>query len=323
LIKRPGSAETTDCVKPASSDPGPSPTLSAPRPWWFVSTGSPPRDRPPIRLSDSEKVLAARVVRQTQLGNLRIPQIPDVAARVIAMLVKPEAEAGEVARLIHEDQQLAADVIAFSNSSLFAGATKNTNIPQAIGRVGFRRTRSLIFAASLRAVVYGGSELARAEAMWRHACGAAAIASRIAENLRQNADDLYLAGLFHDVGKPVVLSVLDTIAMRSRSAALRPELVDHMLVTHQGRVGIEVGRHWKLPEQAIAAIACHDDAGGTTLSKAQAIVAIANNACFRLNLGETDDGRPIAGPAALDALGATEADLPRLLEGVRDAATVG
>jgi putative nucleotidyltransferase with HDIG domain len=298
--------------KPNEPDAG----TVAMRPWWVASaelvTNLPPACEP----TDQERILSSRVERQTALGHFRIPQIPEVAARAMAMLAKADADTTDISRLIHEDQQLAADVIAFSNSSLFTGTLKTTNIPQAINRVGFRRTRSLIFAASLRAVIYSGCEVERAETLWRHSCGCAAIAARIAQNLRFNADDSYLAGLFHDVGKTVVLSLLDTIAVRSQQLPLRPVFVEYVLAQHHERVGSEVARHWKLPDHVQQAIRSHTESPGVQLTSGQAIVALANNACKRLGVGETDDGQPIAGPAVLEALGAEEKDLAQLLEGV-------
>jgi putative nucleotidyltransferase with HDIG domain len=291
----------------------------ATRSWWTAPDGVVPPSLDLRLASEHERILASRVERQTTVGHFRIPQIPEVAARAMGLLAKPDADTNEISKVIHEDQQLAADMIAFSNSSLFAGATKTTNIPQAINRVGFRRTRSLIFAASLRALVYSGSEVARAERLWRHAIGCGAIAARIAENVRFSADDAYLAGLFHDVGKTVVLSVLDTIAVRAQKLPLRPEFVEHVLTTHHERVGAEVAKHWVLPAHVQEAVALHSE-NGRELTLGGAVVALANNCCHRLQIGETEDGRAIAGPCILGAFGAEERDLPQILDGVLDAA---
>ena len=155
--------------------------------------------------------------------------------------------------------------------------------------------------------------------LWRHACGCGGIAAQIAKNVRENPDDLYLAGLFHDVGKTVVLSLLDTIAVRSRQAALRPEFVDLVLAEHHQMAGREVVKRWELPEQVAEAVRCHTETPGVTLTRVQAIVALANNCCRRLEIGVVDDGRPIAGPGILAAFGAAEIDVPAMVEGVPEA----
>src|SRR5688572_13369226 len=164
--------------------------------WWSARSPRRAERIAPFEPTEQEERLASRVDRHTRLGHFRIPQVPRIATEAIALLALPDADPAPISRLIHHDQQLAADVIAFANSAVFAGTAKVTNIPEAIMRVGMRRTRSLIFAASLRAVVYSGCELKRAELLWRHACGCAAIAARIAQNIGRVHDDLYLAGLF-------------------------------------------------------------------------------------------------------------------------------
>jgi putative nucleotidyltransferase with HDIG domain len=304
----------TSPSKPSAPEQGAVATLA----WWTSPGGLAAGARAAFQATQQEQILATRVEKQTTLGHFRIPQIPEVAARAVALLAQQDVDANDVSRLIHQDQQLAADVIAFSNSSLFAGTRKTTNIPDAINRVGFRRTRSLIFAASLRSVIYGGCEVARAEELWRHSVGCASFAARIAHNVRQSADDAYLAGLFHDVGKTVVLSVLDTIALRAQQLPLRTDFVEHMLACHHERVGAEVARHWNLPEHVCDAIRNHTADHDGPVSIGQAIVCLANNVCRRLNVGEQDDGRPIASKAVLAALGAEERDLPQLLDGVRE-----
>jgi putative nucleotidyltransferase with HDIG domain len=303
-------------MKPIGSPAAAAASSAGAAPWWSAPEIAPDLELTPFEPSEQELRLASRVERHTRLGHFRIPQVPRVATEAIALLALPDADPADISRLIHRDQQLAADAIAFANSALFAGTAKATNIPEAIMRVGLRRTRSLVFAASLRAVVYSGCEIERAELLWRHACGCAAIAARIAQNVGRGHDDLYLAGLFHDVGKTVVLSLLDAIALRSQHRSLRAEFVDDVLEAHHERVGTEVAIHWNLPDEVVDVIQCHTEAGDRPLSVPQAIVTLANNACYRLGVGVDDDGRPIAGPIVLRALGAGQDDLERILDGV-------
>ncbi len=287
--------------------------------WWVPTVA--PRPEPELDLppTDAETLLASRVERNTRLGHFRIPQIPAVAAEAMALLAQPDADPADISAIIHRDQQLAGDIMRFANSALFAGSTSVTNLPQAILRVGFRRARSLIFAASLRAVVYSGSEVARAERLWEHSVGCAAIASRLARNVRRDPDDLYLAGLFHDVGKSVVLALLDTLAMRSQHKGLRVHFVDQVIAEHHERVGAELAIQWNLPDEVVDCIQRHTEADQTPLTPAQAVVTLANNCCHRLAIGCEDDGRAIAGPLVQRALQITDDDLPAVLDGVLEA----
>jgi putative nucleotidyltransferase with HDIG domain len=288
------------------------------RPWWAMREPRTGKPAEPV-LTDAEHLICLRVGRRANEGDFHVPSMPAIAAEAVALLSTAEPEAEQVARLVQRDQQLAADVIFFANSSLFAGVMKVTNIPQAIARVGFHQARTLILASGLRRLVFSGCELDRAERLWRHSLGCAAIAACIAKNLRCNPNDAYLAGLFHDVGKAVALSLLDPGVLKSKSAPLSPDFVEHVIELYHEGLGVAVATQWRLPDHVIDVIRRHTEKDAATLTKPQAIVALADNACRRLNIGVKDDGRPIAGRVILDALGAELEDMGQVLDGVRSA----
>ena len=91
---------------------------------------------------------------------------------------------------------------------------------------------------------------------------------------------------------------------------------------HEG-LGAAVASQWRLPDHVIDAIRRHTEKEAAQFTKPQAIVALADNACRRLTIGVTDDGRPIAGRTILEALGAELEDMGRLLDGVRTVAEPG
>jgi putative nucleotidyltransferase with HDIG domain len=302
----------------SSRDAGRVRTTGPRAPWWSAPDPAPDVARSVPELTDDEHMICLRLGRRVTQGDFQVPSIPVVAAEAVALLDQPNPESQQISRLIARDQQLAADVVSFANSALFAGVMKVSNIPQAVARVGFKRTRNLILASSLRGLIYGKCELAIAENLWRHSIGCAMIAARIARNWRCHPDDAYLAGLFHDVGKTVVLALINGAVLKSKGSALRTEFVQHTLDLYHEGVGVAVTTQWKLPEHVVEAIRRHTETESVKLTRPQAIVALANNVCHRLKVGETDDGRPIAAPVTLEALGATESDLPQLLEGVKE-----
>jgi putative nucleotidyltransferase with HDIG domain len=290
----------------------------APRaPWWVARNPAPQGPKPELDLTDEEHLLCLRVGQRANLGDFHIPSIPLVAAEAVAVLNHADPDPRRISKLIQRDHQLAADVVSFANSALFAGVMPVTNIPQAIARVGFHRTRNLILASSLRGLILGACEAGRAERLWRHSLGCASISSRIARNLRSAPDDAYLAGLFHDVGKAVVLSILSNAALKSKTPR-RAEFVDHVVELYHEGVGVAVTTQWRLPDHVVKAIQKHTESANTALTKPQAIIALSDNVCHRLNLGVADDGRPIASEATLEALGVRPEDLSQIFEGVLD-----
>jgi putative nucleotidyltransferase with HDIG domain len=286
------------------------------RPWWAVREVKTGRTSE-IDLTDAEHLICLRLGRRANEGAFRIPSMPVIAAEAVRLLSSAEPDAQQIARMIQKDQQLAADVLFFANSSLFAGVMRVTNIPQAITRVGFHRARSLIMASSLRQLILNSVDIKRAERLWRHSVGCGSIAACIAKNLRCDPNDSYLGGLFHDVGKSVALSLLDPSILKTKFTELRPEFVDHVIELYHEGLGAAVTTQWRLPEHVIDVVRRHTEKETTKFTKAQAIVTLADNCCRRLNIGVLDDGRPIACRATLEALGCEMDDLGQVLDGVQ------
>ncbi|HYC78937.1 MAG TPA: HDOD domain-containing protein [Planctomycetota bacterium] len=289
--------------------------------WWSpkpADAGQPPPPPPTLQ----ESALAARLERLVALGRFSIPQVPPVVVDAMNLLARPDSAIKDIADVVARDQRLAADMLSFSNSSLFAGAAKATNLTQALMRIGFRRARGVVLSACLKGAVYSGVEIRRAERLWRHACCTAAAASRIAANAGLDPDDLYVCGLFHDVGKIVVLSLVDDLAVRATPSPLSSATLEALIETHHERTGAEVALQWSLPDDVVDVVQNHDADGGERLSAAQAAVAIADRCCRRLGAGaadfESDDGGPVAGEDALRALGADPERPDAALEGVRE-----
>jgi putative nucleotidyltransferase with HDIG domain len=284
-------------------------------PWWEPGDRAPTAPPEPVDLTDDEHLICLRLGKRAVEGDFAVPSIPLVAAETLALLNRAEPDPKQVAKHIARDQQIAADVISFANSALFAGVMEVTNIPQAVARVGFARTRNLVLASSLRGLIFSGANRQRAEDLWHHSIACAGVASIIARNLREHPDDGYLAGLFHDVGKSIVLSLLE--AATRKSEPCRPEFIDHVVELYHEGVGVLVTTEWKLPQHVVNAIRKHTERDGVRLTKAQAITALADNVCHRLHLGAKDDGRPIARATTLEVLGASPADLGQVLDGIR------
>jgi putative nucleotidyltransferase with HDIG domain len=287
--------------------------------WWEPRADSAPEPPPP---SELELALADRVERRIACGRFEIPQVPAMAIEAMTLLGRADVEIAAVADVVSRDQRLAADLLSFANSALFTGAATAANIPQALMRVGCRRARSLILSACLKGAVYSGAELARAQRLWRHSCAVAAAAGRIARNIGLNADDLYVGGLFHDVGKIVVLKIVDDVVLRSQARDLRRTFLDELIDRFHETVGAEIVLAWGLPDEIVDVVQHHDEAKRDQLTMAQAVVAVADHCCTRLGVAasesEVDDRRPVAGLVALKAFGVTADAMSRLLDGVRE-----
>jgi putative nucleotidyltransferase with HDIG domain len=288
-------------------------------PWWDRRP-SPEAASP--EFNAAEVAMAERITRRVAEGRFTIPQIPATAIEAMNLLARTDSDLAQISKVVSRDQRLAADLLATANSAMFGGEQKATNLPQALMRVGFRRARGVLLSACLKGAMYGGVHQKRAERLWRHSCAAAVACARIARNLGLNADDLYLCGLFHDVGKIVVLAVFEDETKKEPTTTVRPSVLDELVERLHEQAGAEVAMQWDLPDDIVDVVERHREAGAHVLSKAQAVAALADACCRRLGAGaadgERDDDAPIVGGIALAALGVEADRLPLLLDGVKE-----
>ncbi|MBI5558263.1 MAG: HDOD domain-containing protein [Deltaproteobacteria bacterium] len=151
-----------------------------------------------------QAVAKAKICRRIQ-NETDLAINPVVAARLASFLVGNCEDTRKFADLISCDPMLAARVIQHANSSFYRRTNTVNSVPHAMVTMGIKNLQELIAAETMKVVreeeVFGGySQLA--SSFWLHSV----VVGRIAELLRDTIrismpDDVYLAGLFHDLGK--------------------------------------------------------------------------------------------------------------------------
>lgn len=221
-----------------------------------------------------------------------IPTLPDLVVRIIELLNSPETEPEELEHHIRHDQVLVAKLLGIVNSPFYATNRKITTVADAVMVLGFRGVRSLVMATSTAPFlardfsVYGHTE----RGLWSHALATGTAARTLAKECRLGlgaAEELFVAGLLHDVGKLLVLPYLNeagvtTLGADEDACAIEADWIglDHT------EAGALVTAKWNLSEDLQAIIkAHHDDPTQTERSKEATIVCIANAIAKELGHG--------------------------------------
>jgi len=150
------------------------------------------------------------------------PDVPDVDALVAAhgelsamagilskvqtLLRRDDTTTSDVAELLKLDPGIAQRLVRVSNSVFFRRGVSCHSLEDALIRIGFAEIKEVVslvvgsamFARPLHA--YGRSAMK----VWHEAAGVAVCASTIAEDLGEDSDISYTAGLFHTAGRPVI-----------------------------------------------------------------------------------------------------------------------
>ena len=202
--------------------------------------------------SDIEKRIRARM--------LELPILPEVAVETLHLCGRQDADANQIASILHRDQALAGNVMRVANSPLFGATVEITSLQQAISRVGLRRIKEVVLSVATNATVF------EAPAAWRSCVVdlprlsllSGFYATHVARACHADEDTAFLAGFLHDMGWSVVMFLLQKLEAQQRQK-LDVSVVQAAGNLFHAEVGAELARSWSVSEDAVTAIRHHED----------------------------------------------------------------
>ena len=161
--------------------------------------------------------LRGRLLARMKAGALELPLLPRVAMDVLRMTTSESSSAEELAEVLHRDQSMTAHVLRVVNSPLYRTRSPIDSLPQALNRLGFGMIREIAMVIACKQRVFRardfGPEVYRS---FRHSLGTALFAQEIARAIHVDAEEAFLAGLLHDIGRPVLLQAVADLHAESR-----------------------------------------------------------------------------------------------------------
>jgi len=211
--------------------------------------------------------------------SLEIPMVPDVAGQLLSLQSDGDLSNLEVAGLIGRDQALSAQVLQIANSPAMGG-NHVQDLDRCVSVLGFEMIRAVAVGVAMSDAVYrvpGYEEEARE--LRFHSEQVAAQAAMMARCCKgESAGDLYMAGLFHDVGKLVVYLNLSRLRAHTRGGRPTTLLVRKLVDELHPVLGTTFAEMRDLPEMLRWTIGYHH-APGLTPGRVQtgvALVALAD-----------------------------------------------
>jgi putative nucleotidyltransferase with HDIG domain len=194
-----------------------------------------------------------------------LPTPPTVVAAVMGLTANLNTEVARLTRTLLTDQALTAKVLRLSNSPFYGRSRSISSLDEAIMILGFDTIRSLVVATSTYTMFKRGESGDLEDALWHHslavATGAHIVARRIGKG---HSEEIFLAGLLHDIGILVLLkrmpedfrAILDAEAT---AAIPRIELERVRLGFTHADLGTLVLEQWNFPKVLSDAVRCHHD----------------------------------------------------------------
>jgi putative nucleotidyltransferase with HDIG domain len=261
----------------------------------------------------SDRLAAKREVKRIK----NLPTLPGVVTKISRLVENPDTSAAEVGRLIAQDQVLSAKVLRMANSAFFGMSRKISSIAQALMILGFDVVKGLVLTSSVFDMIQKSMA-----GLWEHSIGCAAAAGAVAEALgRDDAEEILVAGLLHDLGKVVLaLNLPDDLKLildRARSDRLCfHEAEAAVLDFNHGEIGLWLAEHWNLPDSLAEPMRLHHNPErAVSHPEVTAVVHIADSIIHGWGYGYAGDALvPPISQAAWDLLGLKTDDLKTILD---------
>jgi putative nucleotidyltransferase with HDIG domain len=218
-----------------------------------------------------------------------LPAMPVIAQKLLALPLDTDEGEAQLLKLIAQDPQISAKIIGLSNTSLFGAPGKITSVSDAAMRLGLTRVKSVaIGIATMSALTKMPEGKLKATDLWTHSMAIAiamrVIARHMPARVRPMDDQIFLAGLLHDIGYNA-LSYLDTDAsnllhekLSTADGSSLLQIETELLGIHHGEIGAQLGIHWSLPEEIVAVMRYHHTPEAPDAEIGQPLVSLVNYA---------------------------------------------
>lgn len=199
--------------------------------------------------------------------SLRLPSPSTVLSRLLKMLAEDRSSVFELAEVILEDPGLTARILRVANSPFYNFSNKIVTVSHAIALLGCQSIRILCAGESFMAIFphRKGSFTTLYQNYCQHSLATALLAKILAEEMAFEIDSekVFIAGLLHDIGKPVLwYNFLDQASvyhdLRSRGFPEREAESLAYGVDHT-EAGAWVAGEWGLDSEFAKAMAHHHE----------------------------------------------------------------
>ncbi len=265
---------------------------------------------------DLEELLLP-ILEELGKSDLAIPLLPHVAGQMLLLLNDPNANADSLEKLLQQDQALASQVMRIANSPAYLPRVPIESLHQAIAWVGLNLVASTVLSVSTQSGVFNvkGYET-EVKGLWQHSLAAGLYGKAIAGQMGLSAENAFLCGLLHALGKPFVIHTVNNY--RKEAETLLPWSVMLTVLKESSiEVGTTLAAVWQLPGAVQETILLHQDHAyhlGTSPLKGAPITCLAIHlAEYLYDPSIIEEGTLRALPV-VQALQVTENEMNALLE---------
>jgi putative nucleotidyltransferase with HDIG domain len=279
---------------------------------------------PPDKNKKTETVASKPLSLRDALKNLNVlPVMPLIAQKLLALNTDSDAGERQLLVLVEQDPQILARTIALANSPTLGASNKRiSSVKEAAMLLGIKKIKSVATCIAISALKtpppIGKLKL---QDLWLHNLGVTftmlAISKFMPRNIRPEEDQIFLAGMLHDIGYLALAYIdpkrSDELQNALAAAPEKParEIEQALMDICHDELGAELARQWKLPEDIVAILRHHHNPDAAPNHLLARMVYIAEKILPSLGMPEYVD--PEVSEADWQALGISPEDSEAIL----------
>jgi HD-like signal output (HDOD) protein len=196
----------------------------------------------------------ASIFEQTQ----ELPHIPRVVQELMQSFQDDDIDVDEISKKVAMDQALTAKVLRLANSAHYGASRSIANTNDAIVVLGFNTLRTMVLASGVTSS-FKSPEGFDMNGFWKQSFAIGALSKWIANYIPNcEAETAFTCGMLNSIGSLLIRIVLPSEAKSIDEAEIlggkRYSLERGQLGFDGAKVGAELAKRWKFPDEMQAAI---------------------------------------------------------------------
>ncbi|HDY7698167.1 TPA: HDOD domain-containing protein [Vibrio vulnificus] len=199
-----------------------------------------------------------------------LPRIESVLQELLEMVNRDNFDFSELSKKLAMDQVLSARLLRMANSAHFVGNKPLSNLNEAVIRVGSGAVRTLV-SSSILYSAFPKIETLNIKDYWANTFEVAMIASKLADQAKLDANEVFTTGVLHNIGELMIHSLVpeQAIEISNKIAEGQSPLSAQreVLGTDATELGAKLAEAWKFPPEMKDAIENINHPGKAKIAK--------------------------------------------------------
>ena len=205
-----------------------------------------PSEASPSSVNDIRKTIDRK--------NIKLPEIPSIVYELNDIIADPFSSADDIAGVVSKSPSLASLLLRLVNSAFYGFPSKIDSIARAVTIIGSKEISALGMGISTMKLFREiPRTLVDVQAFFKHSLACGILARVLAAQFNvQHTEQLFVAGLLHDIGRVIIFKYFpkqahSLLVEAQASGALLHDLEPKYLGCRHTHVGRDLFNKWKLP----------------------------------------------------------------------------